>query len=181
AGWTDQELWALSLNGLGGNKRAALVFPNPERDAEHTEMGWDGNTRITGNEINVEDLYDFVRAVRTYTGSARFSIAGGNHGTSFCPPGSEGVLVSCDEIAAGTQWLDELNRPGGADETYGPAQWMTIYGGSGAGDPAYAGHYRHSPFLLGADNRQFPLTYHNDLRLDPAIIDVYRSFPEEAE
>ncbi len=211
AGWTDQELWALSYNGLGGNQNA-LFHANPERDAEHEEMGWDGTVRVTNNDLNGPDLYDFIRAVRTYTGSTRFSIvshslgvtlarktlkvhpelrrdlvgfvgiAGPNHGTSLCPPGSEGVAVSCDEIAADTAWLDDLNGPNGADESYGPAKWMTIFDGSGAVDFAYAGPmYAKSPRLEGATNLEFPMTYHNDLRLDPAIIAVYRRFLASAE
>jgi pimeloyl-ACP methyl ester carboxylesterase len=212
AGWTDQELWALSYNGLGGNNGTALHTPNPERDAEHSEMGWDGTTRVTSNDVNVPDLYAFIKAVRAYTGSSRFSIvshslgvtlarktlkvhpelrrdlvafvgiAGPNDGTAFCPEGSQGQVASCDEIAAGTPWLADLNGPGGADETYGPAKWLTVYDGSGAGDPAYPGpSYAQSPALDGADNRQFPLTYHNDLRLDPAVVTVYRAFLEQAE
>ncbi len=212
AGWTDQELWALSYNGLGGSNGTALTRQNPERDAEHTEMGWDGQTRITENDVNVPDLYAFIRAVQAYTGSRRFSlvthslgvtlarktlkvhpalrrdlvafvgIAGPTEGTTFCPPGSEGQVVSCEEIAAGTPWLAELNGPDGKDETYGPAKWMTVYDGSGVGDPAYAGPtYAQSPRLVGADNREFPATYHNDLRLDPTIITVYRTFLEDAE
>lgn len=115
AGWSDQELWALSYNGLGANNGSALTRDNPRRDAEHKEMGWDGLTRVTNNEVNVPDLYDFILAVRDYTGAQRFSIvahslgvtlarrtlkvhpwlrsdlvafvaiAGPNHGTSFCP------------------------------------------------------------------------------------------------
>ena len=207
AGWTDQELWALSYNGLGGNNGTALTRQNPERDTEHREMGWDGITRVTNNEVNVPDLYDFIRAVRTYTGSQKFSIvghslgvtlarrtlkvhpelradlvafvsiAGANHGTTFCPPGSEGNVVSCDEIAAGTAWLAELNGPEGSDETYAPARWMTVYDGSGAGDPAFVGPtYAQSPLLKGAWNREYPATYHNDLRIDPAIVAEYRQF-----
>ena len=209
AGWRDQELWALSYNGLGGSNGSALTRTNPERDEEHRRMGKDGVTYVTENEVNVPDLYAFVRAVQRYTGSRRFSIvghslgvtiaremlrvhrslrrdlvafvsiAGANHGTSFCPPGSEGNVVSCDEIAAGTPWLARLNAAG---ETYGPARWMTVYDGSGAGDPAFAGPtYAQSARLEGADNRQFPGTYHNDLRLDPAIVAVYREFLEKAE
>jgi hypothetical protein len=212
AGWTDQELYALSYNGLGGNNGTALTRSNPERDAEHREMGWDGVTRVTNNEVNVPDLYDFVRAVQAYTGEQRFSlvghslgvtlarrvlkvhpelradlvafvgIAGANHGTSFCPPRSEGNVVSCDEIAAGTAWLEALNGPGGSDETYGPARWLTISDGSGAGDPAFAGPtYAASPTLKGADNRTFPGTYHNDLRIDPELVTAYRGFLEDAE
>lgn len=212
AGWSDQELWALSYNGLGSNSGTALGTGNPERDAEHRDMGWDGQVRLTNNEVNVPDLYDFIRAVRSYTGSKTFvlvahslgvtlarrtlkvhpelradlvafvGIAGPNHGTSFCPPGSEGNVVSCDEIAAGTRWLADLNGPGGADETYPPARWLSIYDGSGVGDPAFAGPtYAPSPALNGAENRTFPLTYHNDLRVDPAIVTVYREFIASAE
>jgi pimeloyl-ACP methyl ester carboxylesterase len=212
AGWTDQELWALSYNGLGANNGTALMTMNPERDSEHTAMGWDGLVRVTENEVNVADLYDLIMAVRSYTGSERFTlvghslgvtlarrtlkvhpelrgdlvafvgIAGGNHGTSFCPPGSEGNVVSCDEIAAGTPWLAALNGTDGVDESYPPAAWMTVYDGSGAGDPAFAGPtYAQSPALKGADNRQYAGTYHNDLRLDPAIVADYRAFIEQAE
>lgn len=208
AGWSDQELWALSYNGLGGSNGTALTRTNPERDAEHSAMGKDATTYVTENDVNVADLYSFLLMVRKYTGSKRFmlvghslgvtlaretlrvhpelrkdlvafvGIAGANQGTSFCPPGSEGNVVSCDEIAAGTPWLERLNKAG---ETYGPARWMTVYDGSGAGDPAFAGPtYAQSPRLEGADNREFPATYHNDLRLDPAIVAVYREFLEAA-
>lgn len=206
-GWTDQELWALSYAGLGGVNGTALFTPNPQRDAEHQAMGDDHSTYITENDVNVPDLYRFIRMVQQYTGSPRFvlvthslgvtlarktllvhcelrkdlvafvGIAGGNQGTSLCPPGSEGQVVSCDEIAAGTPWLAQLNAGG---QTYGPARWMTVYDGSGAGDPAYVGPtYAQSPRLEGALNLQFPHTYHNDLRLDPAIVSTYRTWIEK--
>lgn len=212
AGWSDQALWALSYNGLGANNGTALFRENLERDAEHQAMGGDGVARVTSNDVNVPDLRDFILAVRAYTGSRRFSIvahslgvtlarktlkvhpelredlvafvaiAGANHGTTFCPPGSEGVVTSCDEIAAGTAWLAELNGPDGADETYPPARWLTVYDGSGAGDPAYVGPtYAQSPRLAGADNREYPGTYHNDLRLSEVIVAEYRIFLEQAE
>lgn len=212
AGWDDQALWAISYNGLGAANGSALTRQNPEADAERTEMGWDGTNHITSNDINVPDLYDFVLAVRTYTGTQKFSlvghslgvtlarkmlkmhpelradlvafvgIAGANHGTSFCPEGTQGNLNSCDEIAAGTPWLAELNGPEGSDETYPGPRWLTVYDGSGAGDPAFEGPtYAQSPRMLGADNREFPGTYHNDLRLDPAIVAEYRQFLEDAD
>lgn len=212
AGWNDQELWAISNNGLGSSYGTGVIYRNPEADNERLTAGWDGGARITENDINVADLTAFILAVRTYTGSDKFSlvghslgvtmarkvlwkhpelrkdliafvgIAGANHGTSFCPPGSEGNVVSCNEIAAGTDWLRELNGADGSDETYPPAKWMTVFDGTGLGDPAFAGPtYANSPALLGADNRVYPLAYHNDLRLDPAIIDDYREFIEQAE
>jgi pimeloyl-ACP methyl ester carboxylesterase len=211
AGWSDQELWALSYNGLGSNSGRAIGTPNPEAEEEREEMGWDGRARVTNNEVNVPDLHDFVMAVRDYTGSRAFAvvghslgvtlarrtlkvhpelrddlvafvgIAGPNHGTSLCPPGSEGIIVACDELAAGSEWLAELNGPDGTDETYGRARWLTVYDGSGAADPAFLGPtYAQSPALLGADNREFPGTYHNDLRLGPAIVAEYRGFLEDA-
>lgn len=210
AGWTDQELWALSYNGLGGNNGSTPVRGNPERDAEHTEMGWDGTTRVTANDVNVPDLVAFIEAVLDYTGAERFSIvghslgvtiarkamlvrpdlaarvdavvaiAGANHGTTFCPPGSEGQVHSCDEIAAGTPWLEELNGPDGSLETYGDIRWLTIYDGSGAGDVAYVGpDYADSPTLRGADNRAFEGMDHNGLRLAPEIVAEYREFLEQ--
>jgi len=206
AGWTRQELWGISYGGLGGTNGTALFRTNPERDREHDEMGDDGSTYITENDVNVPDLHRFIRMVQGYTGSRRFvlvthslgvtlarktllvhpslrrdlvafvGIAGANHGTTFCPPGSEGNVVSCDEIAADTAWLARLNAAG---ETYGPARWLTVYDGSGAGDPAYVGPtYAQSPRLAGALNKEFPNTYHNDLRIDPAIVAFYRTWVE---
>jgi pimeloyl-ACP methyl ester carboxylesterase len=206
AGWSDQELWALSYNGLGGSNGTALHTANPERDQEHQRMGKDAVTYITEDDVNVPDLYAFITAVRRYTGSQRFSIvghslgvtlaretlrvhpelrqdlvafvgiAGANHGTSFCPPGSEGNVVSCDEIAAGTPWLARLNAAG---QTYGPAHWMTVYDGTGEGDPAYVGPtYAQSPALKGALNVQYPHMYHNDLRIDAEVVAMYRRWIE---
>lgn len=147
AGWGDQEMYAPSYNGLGGNNGNGIVYSNPRCTSEHQQMGWDGVTRVTGNEVNIPDLYEFIIAVRDYTGSRRFAIvshslgvtlarrvlkvhpdlrqdlvalvgiAGANHGTSFCPPGSETLVMSCDEIAANTPWLAALNGSNGQDET----------------------------------------------------------------
>jgi hypothetical protein len=207
AGWKDQELYALSYNGLGGQNGTALMRANPERDADHANG--DGITRVTEDDVNVADLYGFITAVQAYTGQAHFSIAahslgvtlaretlrvhpelradlvgfvgiaGANQGTTFCPPGSEGNVVSCDEIAAGTPWLARLNAAG---QTYGPARWLTVYDGTGAGDPAYVGPtYASSPALSGAENRTYPGTYHNDLRIDSSIVADYRTWLEAVE
>jgi pimeloyl-ACP methyl ester carboxylesterase len=211
AGYSDQALYALSYNGLGGNS-LTITTSNPQQSSEHQQMGYDGKTRVTSNEPNVPDLYDFIHAVQAYTGVQKFTIvahslgvtlarrtlkvhpelrqnlvafvaiAGANHGSTLCPPGTEGVVNSCDEIAAGTPWLAALNGPGGSDETYPPAKWMTVYDGTGIGDPTYAGPtYAKSPQLLGADNREFPFTYHNDLREVPAIVQAYLQFILGAE
>jgi pimeloyl-ACP methyl ester carboxylesterase len=206
AGWSDQELWGLSYNGLGGSNGRALFTPNPEADEERRRMGKDGVTYVTENEVNVPDLARFLDLVRDYTGSERFllvghslgvtlaretlrqrpdlredlvalvGIAGANAGTSFCPPGTEGRVVSCDEIAAGTPWLARLDREVPAV----PGRWLMVYDGSGVADPAFLGPYAQSPAMEGAVNRQYAGTYHNDLRLDPAIVAAYRAFLEQA-
>jgi hypothetical protein len=207
-----QELYALSYNGLGSNNGTATKRMNDACIQEHEQEGWDGEVRITNDDGNVPDLYDFIRTVQAYTGSARFSIiahslgvtlarktlkvhpelrgdlvafvgiAGANDGTSLCPPGTEGYVVSCNEIAKGTPWLAALNGRALDDETYAPAKWLTICDGSGVGDPAYAGPiYAHSPFLKGALDVTFPHTYHNDLRVDAPIVAVYRAFVQLAE
>ena len=64
AGWSDQELWGLSYNGLGGSNGTALFTTNPERDAEHSRMGKDATTYITEDDVNVPDLYRFIPAVQ---------------------------------------------------------------------------------------------------------------------
>ncbi|HYI45032.1 MAG TPA: hypothetical protein VE174_06145 [Actinomycetota bacterium] len=111
------------------------------------------------------------------------AIAGANRGTSFCrgneaflatDPGT--ALMSCDEIAPDAPgiytnpWLAELNE---GDETPGSARYLTIYDGSGSSDPAFVGPDRESPRLDGATNCSFPGAYHNDLRLDWVIVDIY--------
>ncbi|HVL89911.1 MAG TPA: alpha/beta fold hydrolase [Actinomycetota bacterium] len=211
AGWTDQELWGLSYNGVGNDNGNTPSRDNPAGRAERAEMGGDGIARITANDVNVPDLHAFVTAVRAYTGSKKFTIvahslgvtvarkmlkvhpalradlvafvgiAGGNHGTSLCPPGSEGNVYACDEIAANTPWLAELNGPDGSDETYPPAKWMTVYEGTGTYDVAFMGTYAQSPVLKGADNRQYPFTNHNQLRVAANVVADYRAFIENAE
>ena len=48
---------------------------------------------------------------------------------------------------------------------------MTVYDGSGLGDPAFASSkYADSPRLRGAVNCAYAGFYHNDLRVDPRIV-----------
>jgi pimeloyl-ACP methyl ester carboxylesterase len=212
AGWGDQSLYGLSYNGLGTNTGNSSTRAQTERETEHAEMGWDNRSRSTNSDLNVEDLLDFILAVQQYTGQKCFSlvghslgvtvarktlatypelrpyltafvsIAGANHGTSLCPPGSNDAVVSCDEIAKSTPWLAELNGENGTDETYPPAKWLAVYDGSGVGDAAFYGpDYAQSPRLEGAENVEFARTDHNGLRVREDIVDHYLSFIESAE
>lgn len=207
AGWTMQELWALSYNGMGNGSGSSPIRSNPERDADHA--GTDGLPRGTNDDNNVPDLAAFIRMVQDYTGSDRVhlvghslgvtvirktmfvhpdiaadvvsvvGIAGANHGTSLCAPGSEGRQMSCDEIALGTPWLAELNGPDGSLETYGDTAWLTVYDGTGAGDVAFVGpDYGQSPRLLGAENVEFPNVDHNGLRMGAEYVTFYREWIE---
>lgn len=156
------------------------------------------------DDDEVPDLCRFVEAVQWYTGSreidlvahslgvtiarqlmrlypalardvvAFVGIAGANHGTTVCR-GLEDTWYGCNEISPGTAWLARLNGPGGSRETYPPTKWMTVYNGA-EGDPLFVGPDEASPRLKSADNRTFPGTYHNDLRVDPAEVDTYLSF-----
>ena len=59
---------------------------------------------------------------------------------------------------------------------------MTVYDGTGDGDPAFAGPtYAQSPALKGATNCQFPDFYHNDLRLDARIVKDWAGFLQAVE
>ncbi len=196
AGWSDQELWALSLNGTSNASAAQLGHPSVN----------------TSNDVNVPDLAAFVARVKNYTGADRITlvshslgvtvarktmsvhpqlaadvlafvgIAGGNRGTSLCPPGSASTVNSCDELSRGSPWLDELNGVDGALETYGATCWMTVYDGTGVGDVAYLGpDYAQSPQLRGADNREYPYTDHFSLATRADIVADYRAFIESCE
>ena len=143
---------------------------------------------IVGHSLGVtlarkmlKDTPRLFRKLDTFVG-----IAGGNHGTTFCrgneaalASGSGDHLISCRELAPDAaplwvnRWLRRLNAP---DETPGDARYMTIYDGSGAGDPAFYGEDAESPRLEGAINCTFPGAYHNDLRVDATIASVYVAF-----
>lgn len=203
-GWGRGDLWALAYNGVGCTNDGALFTRNDGYDGKTYQADREDSTGcvVTANDVNVPDLAAFIGAVLDYTGAPQVhlvahslgvtvarktmlvhdlydrvagfvAIAGANHGTSFCLPGSEGLVHSCDEIAAGTEWLEELN----ADEAPAPTRWMTVYDGTGVGDPAFLGPYGDSPRLEGTEaNCTYPGFYHNDLRVDPRIVRDYAGF-----
>jgi pimeloyl-ACP methyl ester carboxylesterase len=208
AGWHPDDLWALSYNGLGNQAGTDGTPNLRRDDEHLAAEGFDGASRITANDVNVPDLARFVDAVLDHTGADGYAlvghslgvtlarktlvehpelrpglrafvgIAGANHGTSLCPEGTQGVLHGCSEIAAGTDWLADLNGPDGERETFGPTRWLTLYDGSGTNDAAFLGpDYADSPRLRGADNRAVA-DQHNDLRIAPANIERYREWLE---
>lgn len=192
AGYTDQEVWAISYNGARCGSNACG----------------------TANEVNVPDMYAFIQAVRAYTGAVKVDIvahslgvtivrrtiflhpelldliedfvaaAGANHGTSSCR-GLETSFYGCDEIAPGSAWLNQINswNPNAeGDETPGPVRYMTIYDGSGAGDQFYLKlpplfDDTKSPRLAGAEiNLELPNTPHFTLVRGEVAFNNYLPF-----
>ncbi|HEX6488107.1 MAG TPA: hypothetical protein VF137_04415 [Candidatus Dormibacteraeota bacterium] len=131
-GWTDQEMYGISYNGLANWYAGAPLQSQPDAStqaylaANPQALANGGNG--AANDVNVPDVYAFVRAVMDYTGSpyvdivahslgvtivrkmmyehrdlyqhvlAGVMIAGGNHGTSVCYE-LQTSYYGCDEIA----------------------------------------------------------------------------------
>jgi pimeloyl-ACP methyl ester carboxylesterase len=214
AGYTDQELWAISYNGLGGQVDGAPIVcvcpPSPRAVAymsrpDVAPLVLQGG-QYAANDVNVPDLYGFVRAVMAYTGaahvqlvghslgvtvirkmlfdhrelfrhvSAAVSIAGGSHGTSLCRD-MQATLYSCDEVAPDSPWLKRLNSIG---EAPGPTKWMSLYNGSNNLDPFFLQtptyDDRWRPRMQGAINLTYADAYHSDLRVRPDIVATYLAF-----
>lgn len=216
AGYTDQEMYAISYNGLENGYAGLPTCCTP---SPRSESYWQSTTppleafccnggHGASDEPNVPDLYAFVQAVQRYTGSqqvdivahslgvtitrrmldlhpdlrpdvlAAVMIAGANHGTTVCR-GLQASYYGCEEIGPGTPWLAALNAPG---EAPGPTHWMSIYNGTDNTDPffeAVPGAFddTQSPHMAGADfNIACPMTYHNDLRVRPDIVQTYLDF-----
>jgi pimeloyl-ACP methyl ester carboxylesterase len=214
AGYNDQELWAISYNGLGGQVDGAPIIcpcpPSPRAlaymsRADVAPLVLQGG-QYAANDVNVPDLYAFVKAVLAYTGaghvqlvghslgttvirkmlfdhrelfrrvSAAVSIAGGSHGTSLCRD-METTLYSCDEVAPDSPWLKQLNSIG---EAPGPTKWMSLYNGTNNLDPFFLKTATYDdtwrPHMQGAVNLTYPDAYHSDLRVRPDIIATYLAF-----
>ena len=200
AGYSMQELWALSYNGKATKGQPPALQCR------------------TDNQTNVPDLAAFVKAVLAYTGAPKVdliahsvgvtiarsmlvehpelsqviedfvAIAGPNHGTTVCRRfwliwliGLK-EFIGCDELAPGSAWLQSLNGPHGERETPGPTRYMTIYDGIG-GDRFYLPWLfflpvgdQDSPALKGAENRKMPGLTHDELRTNENAISLYLRF-----
>lgn len=204
AGYSRQELWALSYNGKS-TKRAAPVLQCR-----------------TDSRSNVPDVAAFIKAVLAYTGAPKVdliahslgvvivrgvlaehadlvprvehvvAIAGPNHGTTVCRRlwliwliGWD-EFMGCDELVPGSTWLTRLNGAHGENETPGSTQYMTIYDGTGAdiffrswlfGWPV---RDLNSPALKGAENRPLPGLTHDELRTHEQAVALYLRFVRSA-
>ena len=200
AGYSMQELWALSYNGKTTQELPAALQCR------------------TANQPNVPDLAAFVKTVLAYTGAPNVdliahslgvtvarsmlaehpdlfqvvedfvAIAGPNHGTTVCRRfwliwfiGWK-EFTGCDELAPGSAWLRNLNGSRGEREATGPTRYMTLYDGTGV-DPLYLPWLfflpvqdQDSPALKGAENRRLPGLIHDELRTHEDAISLYLSF-----
>ena len=203
AGYSSQELWALSYNG-----KTTKELP-PALQCR------------TDNETNIPDLAAFVQAVLAYTGAAKVdivahslgvtiargtlaahpdwsqviedfvAIAGANHGTTVCRRLwliwliGWNDFMGCDELVPGSAWLRELNGRQGERETPGPTRFTTIYDGTGA-DIFYSRWLfwlpvrdQDSPALKGATNEKIPGLTHNELRTNDEAVSLYLRFVQQ--
>ncbi|MGH7771565.1 MAG: alpha/beta fold hydrolase [Candidatus Binatia bacterium] len=200
AGYSMQELWALSYNG-----KATKGFPPPSQCR-------------TANQTNVPDLTAFVKAVLAYTGAPKVdliahslgvtlaramlvehpelsqgvedfvAIAGPNHGTTVCRRSwliwliGWKDFIGCDELAPGSAWLRSLNGSNGESEACETIRCLTIYDGTGA-DVFYLPWLfvlpvgdQDSPALEGAENRRMPGLTHDELRIHEDAVSLYLHF-----
>jgi len=162
AGYSDQELWALSYNGQRCGSNLCQTY----------------------NQINVADFAAFMRVVLDYTGARTVDVvahslgvtvvrralyeqpdlvahvedaifaSGANHGTTTCR--GSGSIKGCDEMEPGSAWLAELN----ADETPGAIRFVTICDCTGVADHFFLAVDARSPQLDGAENLEIPGSLH---------------------
>jgi pimeloyl-ACP methyl ester carboxylesterase len=205
AGYSMQEMYAISYNGLGNFYAGAPAQPLTTPDQDYVQQN--PNALANGghgaaNEDEIPDVCRFIQAVMAYTGSLKVDIVTHSLGVTivrkllvYYPSlrndvtafvaiagGNHGTSV-CRGIQDSYYGCNEIapDTPWLADlnkhgETPGPTKWMTVYDGS-AGDPFFDPPYDEgSPALAGALNKTYAGAYHNDLRVDPTEVDDYLAF-----
>jgi pimeloyl-ACP methyl ester carboxylesterase len=130
AGYTAQELWAISYNGLGGQVDGAPIVcpcpPSPRAIAYTTRpdvvAGVATGGQYAANDVNVRDLDGFVKAVLAFTHAKQVQLVGHSLGvtvirkTLFSDPGLYPKVSAVVSIAGGNHGTS-LCR-GAEDEVY---------------------------------------------------------------
>lgn len=205
AGYSMQEMYAVSYNGLGNFYAGAPATAPTAPDQAYFEQnpnGFGNGGHGAANEDEVPDLCRFVEAVQAYTGSRDVDIVAHSLGVTIVRKlmsgypqlarhvrafvaiagGNHGTTV-CRGIESSYYGCNEI-APGsawlaklnGRDETPGRTAYLSVYNGS-AGDPFFDPPLDEtSPHLAGAVNLTYPGAYHNDLRVDSTEVDDYLAF-----
>jgi pimeloyl-ACP methyl ester carboxylesterase len=205
AGYSMQEMYAISYNGLGNAYAGAPTTQPTTPDQDYFQQnpnGFANGGHGAADDDEVPDLCRFVEAVQAYTGSRKVDLVTHSLGVTLgrelireypafnqdirafvAIAGANHGTSVCRGIDASYYGCNEI-APGSAWLTqlnrYGeaplPTRWMTVYNGS-AGDPFFDPPLdAASPHLNGAFNDTFPGAYHNDLRVDPGEVDDYLAF-----
>jgi pimeloyl-ACP methyl ester carboxylesterase len=205
AGYSMQEMYAISFNGLGnfyaGAPTSAPTAPDNDYFGQNPN-GFGNGGHGAANDDEVPDLCRFIEAVQAYTGSRRVDIVAHSLGvtiarkmmvdypalardvTAFVAEagGNHGTSV-CRGLDTSYYGCNEI-APGTAwlkalnahGESPAPTHWMTVYNGA-SGDPFFDPPYDEaSPRLAGALNKTYAGQYHNDLRVEPTEVDDYLAF-----
>ncbi len=205
AGYTMQEMYALSYNGLG-NFYGGAPSTTPPTNEDQDYLDQNSTVLANGghgaaNNVEVPDLCRFIQAVQAYTGSMKVDIVAHSLGVTITRElmrlyptiasdvvavvgiaGANHGTTVCRGLDTSYYGCDEiapdtawLARLNAAGEAPGPTTWQTISNGF-EGDPFFIGPDESSPSLAGADNQTFPGDYHNDLRVLPAEVNTYLAF-----
>ena len=200
AGYSPHELWALSYNGKS-TKGAAPAFQCRTDTRTNSAdlaafiravLAYTGASKVDliAHSLGVMLARSVLAEHADLAGRVAnvVAIAGPNHGTTVCRRlwlvwvigWSE--FMGCDELVPGSEWLQQLNGPQGANEAPGPARYLTVYDGTGA-DIFYRSWLfgwpvgdLDSPALKGAENHRLPGLTHDELKTDERAIDTYLRF-----
>jgi pimeloyl-ACP methyl ester carboxylesterase len=173
AGYTDQELYAVSYNGLGSaddvgsccvSQRELAYWQRPDTTANYASGGV-----ALKDDPNAPDVYAFVRAVQDYTGSKRIEIVAHSFGVTvvrkmlFEHPELYRQVTAAVMIAGGNHGTSLCRGPlehqyYGCEEVTPGSAWLDRLNSRGeAPGPThwmtiYNGHDSVDPFFLrGAD------------------------------
>ena len=205
AGYSMQEMYAVSYNGLGnfyaGAPRTAPTSPD-EAYFQQNPSGFGNGGHGAADEDEIPDVCRFIEAVESYTGSPYVDIVAHSLGVTIVRKlmadypqlarhvrafvaiaGANHGTSVCRGLESNYYGCNEI-APGSPwlaklnarGETPGSTAYMTVYDGS-AGDPFFNPPLDEtSPALRGADNRTYAGAYHNDLRVDVEEVDDYLAF-----
>ena len=205
AGYSMQEMYAISYNGLGNFYAGAPTSQPTAPDQAYVQQnpaGLANGGHGAANEDEIPDLCRFIEAVQAYTGSQQVDIVGHSLGVTIgrkllidypalrqnvrafvaIAGGNHGTTV-CRGIDTSYYGCNEiapgtawLKQLNGYGEAPLPTRWMTVYNGT-AGDPFFDPPLDEtSPSLHGAFNFTYAGAYHNDLRVLPTEVDDYLGF-----